>query len=553
MTDSEETTGTGSSRTLTLLKWATSTSATQGDGAPILHVTVTGEDSSFSSLTFAHRRLVASTDLHAGDTVIRIPSHRLLSQHSTFHYSPRDAPLIPDAHLLLKAWAERACDPSNDEALTEGVEDMVEGAGLEKEKGSDMESIRRSEDAGTGDDAEEKARELEHVTLMLFLAHAKHGSPHAAFSPYTDALPSQGLTTPLWLLNIDDDDETDPDAPTASDILARLDPTPLMDAVRSHQLRLQQILARLLVVANAPTPHFASLLPTHVPTLWRLLLWAHTMIESRAFRLTLPQAPDTLSTVMLPVLDLANHVADSAAANLEAAGIDASAMLVARATTSVRAGDPLRLCYREGLPNAALLLSYGFALPSNPNDRLDVALADDDDEDDEDDDDPDAAMLRFRKDLLLGGAAPPSDPCHALGRGPFSLGDPAHPGGVPPGLLASLRVLRASGDALEGVTLQNVVERAGAGLGRETEVAALEALAGVLEGARMAAEAGGSSLEEDERELERWETGEEREGSVRKKEAMLHALRYLVGQKRIVKVAETWCRARLEATRLFLK
>lgn len=89
--------------------------------------------------------------------------------------------------------------------------------------------------------------------------------------------------------------------------------------------------------------------------------WALAVVTSRAFRTRGPNQP----AAMLPLIDMANH---SFQPNAKIAPGPGGSMCMV-ALRELRAGEPVLLCY-GALPNDYLLLDYGFLVPGNPHDTV---------------------------------------------------------------------------------------------------------------------------------------------------------------------------------------
>ncbi|XP_049385905.1 uncharacterized protein LOC125850022 [Solanum stenotomum] len=111
--------------------------------------------------------------------------------------------------------------------------------------------------------------------------------------------------------------------------------------------------------------------------------WAMSAVSSRAFRLYGSKRPDgTRSNVpmMLPLIDMCNHSFDPNAEIVqEEANSDRNMLVKVVAGREIKQNDPLLLNY-GCLSSDLFLLDYGFVIPSNPNDcielKYDAALLD---------------------------------------------------------------------------------------------------------------------------------------------------------------------------------
>ncbi len=90
--------------------------------------------------------------------------------------------------------------------------------------------------------------------------------------------------------------------------------------------------------------------------------WALAVVTSRAFRTQGPSNPAS----MLPLIDMCNH---SFAPNCAIAPMRAGGAAHLVAARNISAGEPLLLSYGN-LENDFLLMDYGFVVPGNPYDRV---------------------------------------------------------------------------------------------------------------------------------------------------------------------------------------
>lgn len=118
--------------------------------------------------------------------------------------------------------------------------------------------------------------------------------------------------------------------------------------------------------------------------------WAMSAVSSRAFRLYGKKLPGGIHIdvpMMLPLIDMCNHsfdpnaqiVQEQDAGNPEQDAGNKKMLVKVVAETEIRQGDPLALNY-GCLNNDLFLLDYGFVIPSNPYDcielKYDAALLD---------------------------------------------------------------------------------------------------------------------------------------------------------------------------------
>ncbi|MCL7042690.1 hypothetical protein MKW94_007371 [Papaver nudicaule] len=103
--------------------------------------------------------------------------------------------------------------------------------------------------------------------------------------------------------------------------------------------------------------------------------WAMSAVSSRAFRLhgaKLPGGAHSLIPMMLPLIDMCNHSFHPNAKIFQEEESKKSNMLVmVKAETDIRQNDPVVLNY-GGLSNDFFLLDYGFVVPSNPYDTIEL-------------------------------------------------------------------------------------------------------------------------------------------------------------------------------------
>ncbi|XP_021293279.1 histone-lysine N-methyltransferase setd3 isoform X1 [Herrania umbratica] len=103
--------------------------------------------------------------------------------------------------------------------------------------------------------------------------------------------------------------------------------------------------------------------------------WAMSAVSSRAFRLYGKKLPDgTCSDIpmMLPLIDMCNHSFDPNAQIVQEQDVGSSKMLIkVVAEKDIKQNDPLLLNY-GCLSNDFFLLDYGFVVPSNPYDYIEL-------------------------------------------------------------------------------------------------------------------------------------------------------------------------------------
>jgi hypothetical protein len=105
-------------------------------------------------------------------------------------------------------------------------------------------------------------------------------------------------------------------------------------------------------------------------------LWAFSMVRSRS--LAVPEldddnnADDRMPLALIPGLDLLNHAFGSGTqlqlvVDDDSNGEHSTSKWVLTSSDSVKAGDEVFLSYGDDKDNWKLLLTYGFAVPNNPN------------------------------------------------------------------------------------------------------------------------------------------------------------------------------------------
>lgn len=82
------------------------------------------------------------------------------------------------------------------------------------------------------------------------------------------------------------------------------------------------------------------------------------------------QVYDTELSLMVPQADLANHAFHP---NAVYALKPTQGLFELRSCTPIAAGQPICITYGTDKTNAELMRDYGFIVPGNPNDRLDLS------------------------------------------------------------------------------------------------------------------------------------------------------------------------------------
>ncbi|KAJ3107315.1 hypothetical protein HDU97_004454 [Phlyctochytrium planicorne] len=505
------------------------------------------------------RSIVASTDIKKDDVILAIPADFLLTTESFQSHKT----LIK----ILDSLPFFGGEVSDDEAPAEGETQF------EKER---REVWNEEKIALREEKVAEKKREKEHLMLMLSLMYVKHRievegeggtpdykDPFWRFRDYVDALPHGGFTTPLWRMNFDATAEE-------TKILTRLEGTRLIGEISDMTNELIALFKCLLQYVNTEEME-EDVLPKTNAKLWRLILWAHSLIESRSFQLALPdkkvaikwngeasikpettvaeaaeppidakpptsKSPSTnepvsvegevvitsdktrpLATVLLPIIDLANSVSTETGFNMITMGIvNGRAIVLAR------------------MANHHWFSSYGFCFEKNPAERVPILIeAEGAFEEDYE------AILRKQFLVATGGGVEEGGLGFLHEIGPEGSGDAI----ISVRLQASLRIMHALPEDLEGITVANAFERATTikegkpyAFSNLNERLVWVTLDAMLDSMKVNYS---STLEEDEKDLERIK----REG---KSELGKMALTYLVGQKRILKEALALCKNRLE-------
>ncbi|MBA0621022.1 hypothetical protein Godav_006677 [Gossypium davidsonii] len=102
--------------------------------------------------------------------------------------------------------------------------------------------------------------------------------------------------------------------------------------------------------------------------------WAMSAVSSRAFRLygkKLPNGTHSDIPMMLPLIDMCNHSFNPNARILQEQDAGNPKMLIKAAEREIKQSDPLLLNY-GCLSNDFFLLDYGFVIPSNPYDHIEL-------------------------------------------------------------------------------------------------------------------------------------------------------------------------------------
>ena len=182
--------------------------------------------------------------------------------------------------------------------------------------------------------------------MALAVLDAAAGAGGEFWGEYAELLPQPlELTPPICL----------PD-----DLLDRLGDEALASAARDQRARLAATFSGLASPFTDTARH-----PTFME-------WAFACVRSRAFSLgrASKEKEEALVFAYVPFLDCANHAPGTPTADFGLAG--AADVVHLRAVTDIPAGQAVTISYTgpRGMTNARLMAQYGFALPSNPADRL---------------------------------------------------------------------------------------------------------------------------------------------------------------------------------------
>jgi hypothetical protein len=256
---------------------------------------------------------------------------------------------------------------------------------------------------------------------------------------------------------------------------------------------------------------------------WDSFLWAYTVVQSRAFKIAFPNK-EGIETVLIPFVDMANHVIESSDAlvrNLHTVD-EKTGCLEAVCGRDAARGEDMGVHYNDLAPWQTLL-HYGFSVPvSSPNsfDRINLSLAFPDD---------DGFELEARKMLLFGTIDGLSED-HSLQSEPSDE------------FVASVRVALATEDELDGLDSGEISTRAfeKEGLGRENEERAISTIRTMLMSLDSLYP---RTLDEDLGSLEELEKMEQ---LADEQKADRDALRYVVGQRRLMASLRSWAEARLD-------
>lgn len=345
------------------------------------------------------------------------------------------------------------------------------------------------------------------LRLILELIHQRSLGPKSPWFGYISLLPVEFPTCPLFW--------------SEEDTERRLAGSPLYGLTEELRGQLKEAWIWTMGLLEEYLPA-----EERVDFTWEAFVWAYTAVQSRAFKVHFPGKPeDELETVMVPFGDMANHAIvaeDAVVRNLHRVD-PTSGCLEAISARNAKCGEEFTIHYNDLAPWQTLL-HYGFSVPlsaPNPFDRINLALAFPDE---------DSYELESKK-LLFFNMSDELAEEHSLSAEPTSE------------FLASLRVALATEDELENVEVANIGDLAlkPRGLGDENELRAIETLGGMV---RSLDSLYPRSLEEDTAALEELEGKELDSSELSDREA----LRYVVGQRRLLACLASWADSRLEET-----
>lgn len=191
-------------------------------------------------------------------------------------------------------------------------------------------------------------------TALLLWTLRERGDSASAFSPLLTSLPASpihtGLTLPFEVLH------------ALRGTLLHAETTRLRSAAREEYETLFPALLDAFPAALAPRSAFS----------WEAYCVAVELWQSYAVRVILPGEKQTCSA-LLPSVLLLNHSSVDEAHIVRFSTFDDDGVLRLRTRRPCSAGEQLHLCY-GALPNAQLLLYYGFTLPDNPLDEFPLAF-----------------------------------------------------------------------------------------------------------------------------------------------------------------------------------
>lgn len=360
------------------------------------------------------------------------------------------------------------------------------------------------------------------LRLILELVYQRSLGPQSKWHGYIVLLPETFPTCPLYWT----EDETE----------QRLAGSPLFGLAEELRAQLKlawewtlDLLGKHL--AQDQLPHYT----------WDSFLWAYMVVQSRAFKVAFPNKAKT-ETVLVPFGDMANHAVGDGEAlvkNLHKVDPKTGCLEVFCGRDAEKGEEMTIHCELFSVGGFQLkdrsdifpvetdndlapwqtLLHYGFSVPitsPNPFDRINLTL------DFPDDDSYELEMLKRLLFETVDGLAEEQ----SLAKEPSDE------------FLASIRVALATEDELEGLSAEQVAEQCfqSGGLGMENEKRAIGTLFTMMSSLDSLYP---RTLEEDVEDLEALE--EDSKG----KEADREALRYVVGQRLLMKAVKEWAQNKL--------
>ncbi|KAA8492998.1 Histone-lysine N-methyltransferase setd3 [Porphyridium purpureum] len=349
---------------------------------------------------------------------------------------------------------------------------------------------------------QETSDSIKNLYMVLFLMHERACGESSFWYPHLALQPSS-FSSPLFY----DDDE-----------MEWLLGTPLHPLVLAIKQELAEIFDKVRAYAAE-----------HHPTLleWMNLdnfLWAVSVVDSRAFRLTIG---DEDITIIMPLVDMANHQPEGVHFDRVYDAETEMLNITYKGQQRVVKGSELQFQYSP-LTNWQALQYYGFAMDPNPHDSIEISFPPIQDADLEVDMKKQIFLSMFEDDFTL-------DHSIAWKRQESSSNLTVH---LTDELLPSLRLMLMNKEELEGVIVQNVVEVCSKMVSVRNETCVLEQTLNLLEAMLYSYP---TSLEIDDELLDQ----HHKTSSLTEKK--LFALIYRRGQKQLIKAAFDDVQSRLDA------
>ncbi len=276
-------------------------------------------------------------DAQAGQELLSVPAALLLDHEAALAWSAELATLLRDHALVDDLRAPQAWPVILLLAVLAEERGLLRG-----EQGRERERKRQAWHSALGQEQEqEQQQEEEQLLQQQQLRRQREGPGHGAF---LDMLPRSGI------------------APSSRQLRALLGPEhPLCARAAAREREVDEFF-----VAKDVHERLGVSLDA--------LRWAHAVFWSRALVVPLNSRGKPVQThAVVPLLDSLNH-RPGALQQLEAAGVGTEARLVLRAGHAVGSGEPLVINY-GAKANAELLLHYGFCLPTNAADYVELQVA----------------------------------------------------------------------------------------------------------------------------------------------------------------------------------